>query len=164
MNWTAISELPDRDGSYLVWAPESFPKNTQCVVAEFYSDNGKFYSEGGSVMPDVTHWMNLPDSPKQGEPKVGEVSTTVTGYFHREGMNKLLNLHWLGSESANYVADDNHTILRKDHPDIEKLVAAQYRLSHGFSASVVVDLYADGTTSNPRILTTPEVPKRVVLD
>ena len=234
MKWTSVSELPDRDGSYLVWAPESYPKNTQCVVAEFYSDNGKFYSESGSVMSDVTHWMNLPDDPTtpvidaksgyiqhirdlddevkrlrdiklvrfhnddcwlwQGDgydypdslvcpvvmsadtlrgllgmiepevPKVGEVSATVRGYFDRVEMNKLLNLHWLGSDAACELADDGHTIVAKVHPDMDKLRAAQYRMSHGFCASVVVDLYADGTKGNPRILKAQAAPKRVVLD
>ena len=66
MKWISINErLPEKDGSYLVWAPESFPKNSRCVVSEFYNDNNKFYSESGEyVMSDVTHWCNLPDDPK----------------------------------------------------------------------------------------------------
>lgn len=66
MEWFSVNErLPETDGSYLVWAPESFPKNSRCVVAEFYNDNQKFYSESGEyTMPDVTHWCNLPDEPK----------------------------------------------------------------------------------------------------
>lgn len=65
MEWISVNErLPEKDGSYLVWAPTSFPKNSHCVVAEFYMDNNKFYSESvESVMPDVTHWCCLPEEP-----------------------------------------------------------------------------------------------------
>ena len=57
--------LPEKDGSYLVYAPRSFPKNSRWVVAEFYDDNNTFYSESSdSPMPDVTHWVPLPDEPK----------------------------------------------------------------------------------------------------
>lgn len=66
INWISVLDrLPDEYGSYLVWAPESFTKNTKCVVAEFYDDNQKFYSESGVVMSDVTHWMDLPKDPIQ---------------------------------------------------------------------------------------------------
>ncbi len=56
--------LPEKDGSYLVLAPKSFPKNSRFVVAEFYDDNNTFYSESSDEpMPDVTHWTYLPDEP-----------------------------------------------------------------------------------------------------
>lgn len=58
--------LPEKDGSYLVYAPLSFPKNSRFMIAEFYTDNKTFYSESGgeNALPDVTHWANLPDDPK----------------------------------------------------------------------------------------------------
>ncbi|MGV0982812.1 MAG: DUF551 domain-containing protein [Polynucleobacter sp.] len=56
--------LPATYGSYLVYAPQSFPKNSRFVVAEFYDDNNTFYSESSdSPMPDVTYWMELPREP-----------------------------------------------------------------------------------------------------
>lgn len=57
--------LPEKDGSYLVYAPLSFPKNSRWMVAEFYTDNQTFYDEGGGehALPDVTHWTDLPDEP-----------------------------------------------------------------------------------------------------
>ncbi len=65
MKWISVkNRLPNIDGSYLVWASESFPKNSNCVVAEFYTDNNTFYSESSECsMSDVTHWTNLPDNP-----------------------------------------------------------------------------------------------------
>jgi hypothetical protein len=59
---------PEKCGSYLVFAPESFPKNSRWMVAEFYDDNNMFYSEAGmeNALPDVTHWCELPAEPKAG--------------------------------------------------------------------------------------------------
>lgn len=58
-------KLPEKCGSYLVYAPKSFPKNSRFVVAEFYDDNKMFYSESSdSPMPDVTFWVYLPEEPK----------------------------------------------------------------------------------------------------
>ena len=51
-------------GSYLVYAPLSFPKNSKWVVAEYYDDAKGFYSEyGENFMDDVTHWCELPNYP-----------------------------------------------------------------------------------------------------
>jgi len=56
--------LPTERGSFLVYAPQSFPKNSRWVVAEYYEDVKGFYSESGdSFMPDVTHWCHLPKDP-----------------------------------------------------------------------------------------------------
>jgi len=65
VRWRRVEdELPEGCGSYLVYAPESFSKNSPCVVAEFYDDNNTFYSESSdNPMPDVTHWMPLPEKP-----------------------------------------------------------------------------------------------------
>jgi hypothetical protein len=46
-------KLPDVEcGSFLVYAPKSFPKNSRWLVAEYYDDVKGFY---------VTHWTKLPD-------------------------------------------------------------------------------------------------------
>lgn len=56
-------KLPDVEcGSFLVYAPKSFPKNSRWLVAEYYDDVKGFYSESGeNFMEDVTHWCKLPD-------------------------------------------------------------------------------------------------------
>lgn len=58
-------KLPDVEcGSFLVYAPKSFPKNSRWVVAEYYDDVKGFYSESGeNFLEDVTHWCKLPDEP-----------------------------------------------------------------------------------------------------
>jgi len=60
-------KLPDVEhGSFLVYAPLSFPKNSRWLVAEYYDDVKGFYSESGEdFLKDVTHWCNLPDEPKK---------------------------------------------------------------------------------------------------
>ena len=41
-------KLPDVEcGSYLAYAPRSFPKNSRWVVAEYYDDVKGFYDEAG---------------------------------------------------------------------------------------------------------------------
>ena len=57
--------LPDVEcGSFLVYAPKSFPKNSRWLVAEFKDDVKGFYSESDEYfMEDVTHWCELPDEP-----------------------------------------------------------------------------------------------------
>ena len=59
-------KLPDVEhGSFLVYAPQSFPKNSRWLVAEYYGDDKEFYSESSdNCLPDVTHWTYLPDEPK----------------------------------------------------------------------------------------------------
>ena len=57
--------LPNKDGSYLVYSPTNFPKNSRFQVAEFYSDNQCFYSESNEhVIDNVTHWCELPNEPE----------------------------------------------------------------------------------------------------
>lgn len=65
MKWISVNDrLPEKQGHFLVIAPKSFPKNCIMVVAEFYDDNNTFYSESSDYpMPDVTHWMPLPEPP-----------------------------------------------------------------------------------------------------
>ncbi len=58
-------KLPTINGSYLVYAPHSFPKNSRWLVGEYYEDVRGFYSEASEdFMSDVTHWTNLPNEPK----------------------------------------------------------------------------------------------------
>ena len=59
-------KLPDVEcGSYLAYAPHSFPKNSRWLVAEYYEDVKGFYSESSeNFLEDVTHWTKLPDEPK----------------------------------------------------------------------------------------------------
>ena len=59
-------KLPDVEcGSYLVYAPHSFPKNSRWLVAEYYDDVKGFYSESSeNFLEDVTHWCELPKEPE----------------------------------------------------------------------------------------------------
>jgi|LakMenEpi03Aug12_release.lakeMendotaPanAssembly.Ray.scaffolds.fasta_scaffold4409869_1 hypothetical protein len=53
-------------GSFLVYAPKSFPKNSRWMVAEYYDDVKGFYSESSeNFLPDVTHWCELPIEPTE---------------------------------------------------------------------------------------------------
>ena len=58
-------ELPNVEhGSFLVFSPTMFPKNSRWVVAEFYDDVKGFYSESSDTfLSDVTHWCELPNEP-----------------------------------------------------------------------------------------------------
>ena len=58
-------KMPDEEGSFLVYSPKSFPKNSRWLVAEYYEDAAGFYSESDEkYLDDVTHWCELPDEPK----------------------------------------------------------------------------------------------------
>ena len=54
-------KLPDVEcGSFLVYAPKSFPKNSRWLVAEYYDDVKGFYSESSeNFLDDVTHCVNF---------------------------------------------------------------------------------------------------------
>jgi hypothetical protein len=58
--------LPDVEcGSFLVYSPTEFPKNSRWLVAEYYEDVKGFYSEADEhFIKDVTHWCNLPNPPQ----------------------------------------------------------------------------------------------------
>jgi hypothetical protein len=58
-------KFPDVErGIFLVYAPQSFPKNSRWLVAEYYDDVKGFYSESsGNFLEDVTHWTTLPEEP-----------------------------------------------------------------------------------------------------
>jgi hypothetical protein len=59
-------KLPNVEhGSFLVYAPKSFPKNSLWLVAEYYNDVKGFYSESSeNFLEDVTHWAELPSEDK----------------------------------------------------------------------------------------------------
>ena len=59
-------KLPDVEcGSYLAYAPHSFPKNSRWVVAEYYDGVKGFYDEAGeNGMEDGTQWCELPKEPE----------------------------------------------------------------------------------------------------
>ena len=61
------NKLPNIEhGSFLVYAPKSFPKNSRWLVAEYYDDVKGFYSESSEqFLDDVTHYCELPEPPKQ---------------------------------------------------------------------------------------------------
>lgn len=60
------NKLPNIEhGSFLVYAPKSFPKNSRWLVAEYYDDVKGFYSESSEqFLDDVTHYCELPEPPK----------------------------------------------------------------------------------------------------
>jgi hypothetical protein len=64
--WISVKdELPKEYGQYLIYCPQSFPKNCRFLSANFYDDNQKFYSDANeSVHDDVTHWMTIPEPKK----------------------------------------------------------------------------------------------------
>ncbi len=59
-------KLPDVEcGSYLVYTPTEFPKNSRWLVAEYYDDVKGFYSEACEYfLHNVTHWCELPKEPQ----------------------------------------------------------------------------------------------------
>jgi hypothetical protein len=53
-------------GSFLVFSPTQFPKNSRFMVAEYYADVKMFYDEAyENPLEDVTHWAELPKEPKE---------------------------------------------------------------------------------------------------
>lgn len=66
--WVSIKEkgLPEKGRFFLVYCPQSFPKNYRGVVAELYVDEGwkGFYSESSeNYLEDATHYIELPEEP-----------------------------------------------------------------------------------------------------
>ncbi len=64
--YSVKDKLPSVEcGSFLVYAPLSFPKNSRWLVAEYYDDVKGFYGEScENFLDDVTHWCELPSDPK----------------------------------------------------------------------------------------------------
>lgn len=62
--WISVEErLPEKEGHYFVKVLNSFPKNCDVIVCEFYEDNKTFYSESSdSPIHDAIKWMPIPKS------------------------------------------------------------------------------------------------------
>ena len=79
-------------GSYLAYAPQSFPKNSRWVVAEYYDDVKGFYDEATeNFMKDVTHWCELPLEPRVGQKvDTGEGQSNIPHVSGSACLNELL--------------------------------------------------------------------------
>jgi hypothetical protein len=66
MEWiNSEDRLPEEYCQCLIYCPQSFPKNSRVLAANYYDDNKKFYCDAfEQVHEDVTHWMPLPEPPK----------------------------------------------------------------------------------------------------
>lgn len=63
--WIPVSErLPDRSGEYLVCTKNDFYKTRKMAKAIFKKNSSGFYGQGGH-WANVTHWMQLPEFPKE---------------------------------------------------------------------------------------------------
>ena len=63
--WIPVSErLPDRNGEYLVCTKNDFYKTRKMAKAIFKKNSSGFYGQGGH-WANVTHWMQLPEFPKE---------------------------------------------------------------------------------------------------
>lgn len=65
--WISVEDrLPSERMHCLIYCPQSFPKNIRVLSATFYDDNSTFYCDAlESSHEDVTHWMPLPQPPKE---------------------------------------------------------------------------------------------------
>jgi hypothetical protein len=59
--WVSVNErLPEKQGHYLVRVLNSYPKNCDCIVAEFYEDNKTFYCESSDyAIKDAIEWKSI---------------------------------------------------------------------------------------------------------
>jgi len=59
--WIPVEEeLPEKQGCYFVKVKNSFPKNCDIIVAEFYEDNKTFYSESSDYpIKDAISWRPI---------------------------------------------------------------------------------------------------------
>jgi hypothetical protein len=58
--WVSVEDrLPKTQGHYLVRVKNSFPKNCDCVVCEFYEDNKTFYTEYDEPVGDALEWKKI---------------------------------------------------------------------------------------------------------
>lgn len=74
--WISVDDrLPTEYGQYLIYCPQSFPKNCRFLSANFYPDNNLFYGDASEVPhEDVTHWRVI------SEP-LPERTTENQGYY-----------------------------------------------------------------------------------
>lgn len=61
IKWHKVEDkLPEEQGHYFVRVKNSFPKNCNVVVAEFYDDNNIFYSESSDEpIKDAIEWKPI---------------------------------------------------------------------------------------------------------
>lgn len=61
--WISVKErLPEKWGSYLAWVI-----NHRIEIAVFSSEWCLDNTDGAGLEGDITHWMPLPEPPKEGE-------------------------------------------------------------------------------------------------
>lgn len=70
--WIPVSErLPKKHGRYLVAEPSYINESGYTIFTVWFDKEGGFYDsdpEWGDIpMENVTHWMPLPEPPKEGE-------------------------------------------------------------------------------------------------
>ena len=60
--WIDVNErFPEKQGHYFVKVLNSYPKNCDVIVCEFYEDNKTFYGEScDSPIYDPLMWMEIP--------------------------------------------------------------------------------------------------------
>lgn len=64
-DWFSMAEMPPkRNGAYLVCTRHDFYKTANIAKANYR--NGSWYGQGGHWQ-NVTHWMPLPEPPKEVE-------------------------------------------------------------------------------------------------
>ena len=66
MDWISVLDrLPEKYHAVLIWCPEY--KNIYCACID---DNGWSFFGGGcpAIHDNVTHWMPLPEPPKEDTP------------------------------------------------------------------------------------------------
>lgn len=67
MEWiNAEYELPDKDGYYLVFIPGEFHNSIMVARFAFNRELPWRGAQAHSAIEGVTHWMMLPEEPKEG--------------------------------------------------------------------------------------------------
>ena len=82
--------------------------------------------------------------------KIGEVVGFGVFNFNDSDVRKLINKHFIKTESCNYVDKEGKVIL-KEHENIEKVVIAQNNVCPNVKLEVLADVYDSGKLSNFRI-------------
>jgi NTP pyrophosphatase (non-canonical NTP hydrolase) len=96
------NKLPDIDGSYLVLTPQSFPKNSPFVIAQYYVDDESFYSEVFEIrLKDVTHWSELPKYPVKNQKTKQNIEKQNIDLSSKE-LNLLANQIYLANKEKGF--------------------------------------------------------------
>jgi hypothetical protein len=82
--------------------------------------------------------------------KIGEVVGVGVFNFNDSIIRKLINKHFIKTESCNYVDKEGKLIL-KEHENIENVVIAQNNVCSNVKMEVVADVFDNGKLSNFRI-------------